>query len=235
MGRGKGRVVWPTTSKSLSGNYGGHSGLDVRVSYKPVWSSADARVEYTGTGKGYGKAMMIRTMGVTIIHGHLSKTTKRAGNSLKKGERFGTTGNTGHSTGPHLHLEVASSIGARGRSSNRNKTFAWYRNHGVKLAEGGIVSPIAGGVLATIAEGGRPERVEPLDRQGMSERDRAIIRAVVEQLAARQDNTNRSYGTPSILVRVYIGDTELRDIVGYEVEANNENLSNMIRVGRRSG
>jgi hypothetical protein len=44
-----------------------------------------------------------------------------------------------------------------------------------KLAQGGVVSPTAGGVLATIAEAGRPERVEPLDPSGLSRRDRAMI------------------------------------------------------------
>ncbi len=44
-----------------------------------------------------------------------------------------------------------------------------------RLAKGGIVMPSAGGTLATIGEAGRPERVEPLDAQGLSVRDRAII------------------------------------------------------------
>ena len=43
------------------------------------------------------------------------------------------------------------------------------------LAKGGIVMPSAGGTLATIAEAGRPERVEPLDPDGLSKRDKAMI------------------------------------------------------------
>lgn len=43
------------------------------------------------------------------------------------------------------------------------------------LAQGGIVSPRGGGTLAMIAEAGRPERVEPLDSDGLSKRDRAMI------------------------------------------------------------
>jgi phage-related protein len=46
----------------------------------------------------------------------------------------------------------------------------------IKLATGGVVSPSSGGTLAMIAEAGRPERVEPLDAQGLSVRDRAIIK-----------------------------------------------------------
>lgn len=44
-----------------------------------------------------------------------------------------------------------------------------------RLAMGGVVSPRSGGTLAYIAEAGRPERVEPLDSQGLSKRDRVLI------------------------------------------------------------
>jgi phage-related protein len=43
------------------------------------------------------------------------------------------------------------------------------------LAAGGVVMPSAGGTLATIGEAGRPERIEPLDPDGLSKRDKAII------------------------------------------------------------
>ena len=42
-------------------------------------------------------------------------------------------------------------------------------------AKGGVINPRAGGTLAVIGEAGRPERIEPLDEQGLSQRDRAII------------------------------------------------------------
>ena len=44
-----------------------------------------------------------------------------------------------------------------------------------KLAEGGVVNPRAGGTLAMIAEAGQAERVEPLDKNGLSKRDKALI------------------------------------------------------------
>jgi len=44
------------------------------------------------------------------------------------------------------------------------------------LAQGGTVMPTAGGTLVRVAEAGRPERIEPLDRQGLSRRDKALIR-----------------------------------------------------------
>ena len=44
-----------------------------------------------------------------------------------------------------------------------------------ELAEGGIINPTAGGTLARIGEAGKAERIEPLDSEGLSKRDRAII------------------------------------------------------------
>jgi phage-related protein len=44
-----------------------------------------------------------------------------------------------------------------------------------RLAQGGIINPTPGGIAAIIGEGGRAERVEPLDKEGLSKRDRAII------------------------------------------------------------
>jgi phage-related protein len=44
-----------------------------------------------------------------------------------------------------------------------------------RLAEGGVVKATSGGIAAIIGEGGRPERIEPLDKDGLSKRDRAII------------------------------------------------------------
>lgn len=44
-----------------------------------------------------------------------------------------------------------------------------------ELAEGGVIKPTSGGTLARIGEAGRAERIEPLDKDGLSQRDRAII------------------------------------------------------------
>ena len=50
-----------------------------------------------------------------------------------------------------------------------------------RLAAGGVVSPTAGGTLAQIAEAGRPERVEPLDANGMSKRDKYMVELIKAQ------------------------------------------------------
>lgn len=51
-----------------------------------------------------------------------------------------------------------------------------------RLAKGGVVSPVDGGTMAVVAEAGRPERIEPLDANGMSKRDKAIF----DMIEARQ-------------------------------------------------
>jgi hypothetical protein len=64
----------------------------------------------------------------------------------------------------------------------------------IKLATGGTVYPRPGGVMATIAEAGRPERVEPLDPSGLSQRDRALI----SELAPGGGMTINVYPSPGM-------------------------------------
>ena len=69
-------------------------------------------------------------------------------------------------------------------------------NENVKLAQGGVVRPTPGGTRAIIGEAGRPERVEPLDRNGLSVRDKAIILALAEQMGGKSSNAK----SPTIIV-----------------------------------
>ena len=57
----------------------------------------------------------------------------------------------------------------------RNKGFTLDTPNIPTLAEGGVVRPTPGGTLARIGEAGRPERIEPLDEEGLSKRDRALV------------------------------------------------------------
>lgn len=57
----------------------------------------------------------------------------------------------------------------------RNKGFSLNTPNIPLLAEGGIIPPSASGTLGILAEAGRPERVEPLDPDGLSKRDKAMI------------------------------------------------------------
>jgi hypothetical protein len=102
---------------------------------------------------------------------------------------------------------------------------AFLAAQGVRLATGGVVRATPGGVMAMLAEGGKHERVEPLDAQGMSARDYAMIEAIMKK-------TGGGRGNP-VYVRVFIGERELKDIVRYEVADNNRVLARDLSVGRR--
>ena len=86
-----------------------HEGLDIANAVgTPVVAPANGTVVEEGysTG-GYGQFIKIQHgYGLTTLYGHLSKILVHDGQRVKKGDRIGLIGNTGNSTGPHLHYEV---------------------------------------------------------------------------------------------------------------------------------
>ncbi len=87
-----------------------HHGLDISTpDGKPVMSPAAGTVAFTGDRGGYGKVLVIdHGLGVTSFYAHLSEVLVKAGDSVKRGEHIAAVGNTGRSTGPHLHYEIRS-------------------------------------------------------------------------------------------------------------------------------
>lgn len=85
-----------------------HHGLDIAASKDtPVMSSADGKVIFCGSKGGLGKAVIIdHGRGIVTRYGHLNKLKKKKGDSVKREDIIGTVGNTGQSTGPHLHYEI---------------------------------------------------------------------------------------------------------------------------------
>ena len=85
-----------------------HKGLDIANSFgAPVMAPADGVVIFAGTEGGYGKVVVIdHGYGVKTRFGHLSKLEVKTGDRVKRGQVVGAVGNTGRSTGPHLHYEV---------------------------------------------------------------------------------------------------------------------------------
>ncbi len=85
-----------------------HEGLDVATPHgQPVQSPSDGVVVFNGVEGGYGKVLVIdHGYGVKTRYGHLSETFVRLGDRVKRGEKVAAVGNTGKSTGPHLHYEV---------------------------------------------------------------------------------------------------------------------------------
>ncbi len=85
-----------------------HEGLDIAAPHgKEVMSPSDGTVIFAGLEGGYGNVLVIdHGYGVKTRYGHLAKLEVRTGDRVKRGQMVGAVGNTGRSTGPHLHYEV---------------------------------------------------------------------------------------------------------------------------------
>ncbi len=99
---------WPITSR-FGYRWGRlHAGTDVGVpTGTTVRASRAGQVTVAGWLGGYGNCVMIdHGDGVTTVYGHLSEVTVSVGEYVDQGERVALSGNTGRSTGPHLHFEI---------------------------------------------------------------------------------------------------------------------------------
>ena len=86
-----------------------HSGVDLRANENTkVYATASGVVRFLGNQKnGYGKYLIIQhNYGFETIYAHLNKFKVKNGDIIKKGDVIALTGNTGRSTGPHLHYET---------------------------------------------------------------------------------------------------------------------------------
>lgn len=85
-----------------------HCGLDIAApTGTPVLASADGVVKRVGTASDYGKMVVIdHGYGYQTVYGHNSKIFVKVGQRVRRGDRIAAVGNTGRSTGPHLHYEV---------------------------------------------------------------------------------------------------------------------------------
>ncbi|PDZ94211.1 hypothetical protein CON36_34985, partial [Bacillus cereus] len=91
---------------------GAHTGMDFKGAMgTPIYSATDGTVQAAGVGQGYGNRVrvMIKTpKGDTLYmtYGHLSEVLAKEGQTVKRGDLIGKMGNTGQSTGVHLHFDV---------------------------------------------------------------------------------------------------------------------------------
>jgi len=85
-----------------------HEGLDIAARPgTPVKASAEGVVIYSGWKSDFGKLVTIdHRYGYRTRYGHMSKIYVKNGQRVKRGDTIGAVGNTGRSTGPHLHYEV---------------------------------------------------------------------------------------------------------------------------------
>lgn len=109
---GGGGCIWPTrgTVTSGFGNRWGrlHAGIDVAApTGTPIWAAKAGSVIFAGQQSGYGNVVIIsHGGGMTTLYAHQSQIRASEGQQVAQGDTIGAVGNTGRSTGPHLHFET---------------------------------------------------------------------------------------------------------------------------------
>lgn len=112
--------IWPTVGHRVTSSYGYrrhpflgrvvfHEGIDIADKmWTPVFATADGIVEFVGTNGDFGRVVRLSHRGgeFTTVYAHLVKAARVEGEVVKRGEVIGYIGDTGLSTGPHLHYEV---------------------------------------------------------------------------------------------------------------------------------
>jgi murein DD-endopeptidase MepM/ murein hydrolase activator NlpD len=85
-----------------------HEGIDISTrAGTDVIAPADGVVSERGNTYGFGNLLVVsHGYGLKTIYGHLSKALVKKGQSIKRGEKIALTGNSGRTTGPHLHYEI---------------------------------------------------------------------------------------------------------------------------------
>ena len=86
-----------------------HEGLDIaNKTWTPIVSSADGIVTFVGWEQYFGRIVVVthNSSGFRSAYAHLQKTAVSEGQVIKRGEMVGYLGNSGRTTGPHLHYQV---------------------------------------------------------------------------------------------------------------------------------
>jgi murein DD-endopeptidase MepM/ murein hydrolase activator NlpD len=113
-GNYSGSYRWPLDAGIVSSEYGArwgkmHKGLDIAADVgEPVYAAATGEVIYAGNGmRGYGNVVVVRHDDrVTSLYAHNSELKVKVGQRVTQGKLIALLGNTGHSTGPHVHFEI---------------------------------------------------------------------------------------------------------------------------------
>lgn len=93
---------------SITHRHDGHRALDLRAPIGTEVIASDAgEVVYAGTMNGYGKVVFIgHAGGIQTRYAHLQDIAVSEGERVHQGQRLGSVGMTGRTTGPHLHFEI---------------------------------------------------------------------------------------------------------------------------------
>ena len=92
----------------INGKYSRHNGIDFAAPWaSPVTATADGVVHFAGTRSGFGRVVEINHgNGFITRYAHLNRTSVKTGQKVKLHDKIGELGNSGRSTGPHVHYEV---------------------------------------------------------------------------------------------------------------------------------
>ena len=117
--KGFGKILWPVKYGKITSKFGNrthpvlksvkfHRGVDIAVSIgTPVYSGIKGKVTFAGRKGNYGNLVEIeRDDGIKVRYAHLNSIDVVTGQKVSDGEKVAETGNTGMSTGPHLHYEI---------------------------------------------------------------------------------------------------------------------------------
>lgn len=110
-GEGSGKFAMPVTNARITSKFGKrwgrmHNGVDF-TGNKTILASDAGTVEFVGTKSGLGNTIIINHKnGYKTVYGHLSSYKVKKGEKVEKGDAIAIMGNTGNSTGTHLHFEV---------------------------------------------------------------------------------------------------------------------------------
>ena len=117
--KGFGKILWPVKYGKITSKFGNrnhpvlksvkfHRGVDIAVSIgTPVYSGIKGKVTFAGRKGNYGNLVEIEgNDGIKVRYAHLNSIDVVTGQKVLDGEKVAETGNTGMSTGPHLHYEI---------------------------------------------------------------------------------------------------------------------------------
>ena len=117
--KGFGKILWPVKYGKITSKFGNrthpvlksvkfHRGVDIAVSIgTPVYSGIKGTVTFAGKKGNYGNLVEIEgNDGIKVRYAHLNSIDVVTGQKVSDGEKVAETGNTGMSTGPHLHYEI---------------------------------------------------------------------------------------------------------------------------------
>lgn len=113
-----GYYIRPVKGVKTQGSHGRYKGIDIGARIgTPVWAMADGTViiskSPSGWNGGYGGMIVIsHSNGTQTLYAHLSRIDVKQGQKVTRGSVIGAVGNTGRSTGPHLHFEIRGGNGA---------------------------------------------------------------------------------------------------------------------------